>query len=105
MNEEMRLQYDEGDGLKIGASAQFLTETAVRLIEAMGVYRNEVEQPADEGSAARMKAIREALEFSWAGTYRAMAEIAWVMRFEPQEAIENLDKALEEEYPANDNAE
>jgi hypothetical protein len=103
MIEESRINYDSGDSMKIGAASQFFTETAVTLITAMGNYRDEIEREADESSGDRMKAIREALEFSWAGTHQAMAEIAFVMRFDPQEVIDNLNKALESTRPVNDN--
>lgn len=100
MDEQEKLQYDEGDPSRIYDISEKVTKSFVSLLNLAAEFRDEISSEADEDSASRMKQIRTDLVTMYADTLVNLHKLGVTFRI----SGEAFDRMVEYLSGPEDNA-
>jgi hypothetical protein len=90
-SEKERLQYDQKDGSRIRAVMVELTDTTVKLMNAISEYQKELYAKVDEDTASRMRYTRQDIIEKYEELQVALNRLGYVFRI----GDEAFDKMIE----------
>ncbi len=94
ISEDHRVQYDSEDTARLESVADLLTNASMLLIEALAKYRDASIAEVNEDSADLMKQARYDLIFTWTMVQTAVSKVAWVTRFDGEEAYKRAVETM-----------
>lgn len=97
-----KVQYDEQDGIRLFSLGSQLTDASVLLIQALGAYRDVITIPSDkvdENTADETKKARYDLIRAWGLAQSVISKVAFVTRFDGDEAYRRTIECPEDEDP------
>jgi hypothetical protein len=97
--ETSRVQYDDLDGMRLFTLGNQVTNASVMLIEALGAYRDVITAEINEDSAEETKKARYDLIRAWGLAQASLSKIAFVNRFDGDEAYRRTLDCPEDEDP------
>ena len=94
IDEQARLQYDEGDSQRIADATGLLTRDMIGLLDKAGQFHHVATKPIDEDTESEMKYARKELVEYWAFTQVALSKLAAIFRIDGQEAFDKMVEFL-----------
>jgi hypothetical protein len=97
--EASRVQYDDLDSMRLFSLGNQVTDASVMLIQALGAYRDVIAAEITEDSAEETKKARYDLIRAWGLAQAAISKVAFVTRFDGEEAYDRTIACPDDEDP------